>query len=62
MNVGIICVAEAIWIYLCPLFHANDEAGDCTGNDGGGDIDDHGSLWLDSRWTTDDERRMRDVV
>lgn len=42
LNVGIICGAETIWIYLCPLFHANDEAGDCTGNDGGGDNDDHG--------------------
>ena len=44
MNVGIICVAETIRICLCPLFHANDEAADCTGNDGGGGggDDDHG--------------------
>lgn len=62
MNVGIICSAETIWVYLCPLFHANDEAADCTGNDGGGGDDDHGSLWLDSRWTMDDERWMADVV
>lgn len=46
MNVGIICVAETIWIYLCPLFHASDETGDCTGNDGGGGDDDHGYLLL----------------
>ena len=43
MNVCIICIAETIWIYLCPLFHANDETDGCTGNDGGGGgDDDHG--------------------